>query len=127
LDASSDGSDEFMKPGVRISYYLVARKTALLLRRLVREWLRVGGSLVGTILITILLGACAQMGPQVLETGRPQYNIAVQQTEAQQLLLNIVRQRYNDPILFLDVTSISSGFSRGVNANLLSSFGSGSN
>ena len=67
------------------------------------------------------------MGPQVLETGRPQYNIAVQQTEAQQLLLNIVRQRYNDPILFLDVTSISSGFSRGVNANLLSSFGSGSN
>ena len=77
--------------------------------------------------MTALLGACTQMGPQVLETGRPQYNIAVQQTEAQQLLLNIVRQRYNDPILFLDVTSISSGFSRGVNANLLSSFGSGSN
>ena len=73
------------------------------------------------------LGACAQMGPEALVTGRPQYNIAVQQTEAEQLLLNIVRQRYNDPILFLDVTSISSGFSRGVNGSLLGSFGSGSN
>jgi hypothetical protein len=52
--------------------------------------------------------------------------VAVQQTEAEQLLLNIVRQRYNDPILFLDVTSISSGFSRQLNGNLLGSFGSGS-
>ena len=84
------------------------------------------GALVGAVLMTMLLGGCAQLGPQVLVSGRSQYNIAVQQTEAQQLLLNIVRQRYNDPILFLDVTSISSGFSRGVNGNLLGSFGSGS-
>jgi len=88
---------------------------------------RVGRVVVSAILMATFLGACAQLGPQVLETGRPQYNIAVQQTEAQQLLLNIVRQRYNDPVLFLDVTSISSGFSRGVNTGLLGSFGSGSN
>ena len=44
--------------------------------------------------LAAMLGACSQMGPQVLMTGRPQYNIAVQQTEAQQLLLNIVRNRY---------------------------------
>ena len=87
---------------------------------------RFGSVVASAILVTTLLGACAQLGPQVLETGRPQYNIAVQQTEAQQLLLNIVRQRYNDPVLFLDVTSISSGFSRGVNAGLLGTFGSGS-
>jgi len=84
------------------------------------------GALVSVILMTTLLGACAQVGPQVLVAGRPQYNIAVQQTEAQQLLLNIVRQRYNDPILFLDVTSISSGFSRGASGNLLGTFGSSS-
>jgi hypothetical protein len=89
--------------------------------------LRVGRVVVSAILVVTLLGACAQLGPQALVTGRPQYNIAVQQTESQQLLLNIVRQRYNDPVLFLDVTSISSGFSRGVNAGLLGSFGSGSN
>jgi hypothetical protein len=87
---------------------------------------RVGRVVVSAILMTTLLGACAQLGPQALVSGRPQYNIAVQQTEAQQLLLNIVRQRYNDPVLFLDVTSISSGFSRGVNGSLLGSFGSGS-
>jgi len=74
-----------------------------------------------------MLGACSQMGPQVLMTGRSQYNIAVQQTEAEQLLLNIVRNRYNDTILFLDITSITSGFSRGANAGLLGSFSSGSN
>ena len=79
------------------------------------------------ILTAMMLGACSQMGPQALIAGRPQYNIAVQQTEAEQLLLNIVRNRYNDTILFLDITSISSGFSRGMNTGLLGSFSSGSN
>ena len=78
-------------------------------------------------LLAAMLSACTQLGPQVLVEGRAQYNIAVQQTEAQQLLLNIVRNRYNDTILFLDITSITSGFSRGVDAGLLGSFGSGSN
>jgi hypothetical protein len=60
-------------------------------------------------------------------SGRPQYNVAVQQTEAQQLLLNIVRNRYNDPVLFLDITSITSGFSRSMNAGILGSFNSANN
>jgi len=75
--------------------------------------------LFGALLLAAILGGCAQLGPQVLTTGRPLYNVAVAQTESEQLLLNIVRQRYNDPLLFLDVTSISSGFSRGASANLL--------
>ena len=78
------------------------------------------------LLVTTFLWGCSQMGPQVIMTGRPQYNVAVQQTEAQQLLLNIVRNRYNDPVLFLDITSITSGFSRGVNAGVLGTFGAGS-
>jgi hypothetical protein len=88
--------------------------------------LKVGAPLI-MVLVTAFLGGCTQMGPQVLMTGRPQYNVAVQKTEAQQLLLNIVRNRYNEPILFLDITSITSGFSRGVNGGLLGSFSSGSN
>ena len=88
--------------------------------------LKVGAPLI-MVLVTAFLGGCTQMGPQVLMTGRPQYNVAVQTTEAQQLLLNIVRNRYNEPILFLDITSITSGFSRGVNGGLLGSFSSGSN
>ena len=85
-------------------------------------------ALVAAVTLAVVLGACAQLGPQVLSTGRPLYNIAVQQTESQQLLLNIVRQRYNDPILFLEVTSISSGFSREVNGSLVGNiFKSGKN
>ena len=64
------------------------------------------------------VAACAPLGPRTIQISRPLYNEAVQQTEAQQLLLNIVRQRYNDPILFLDVTSISSGASRSINAGI---------
>ena len=85
------------------------------------------GARLAMILLTLLQAACVQMGPQVLVEGRAQYNIAVQQTEAQQLLLNIVRNRYNDTILFLDITSITSGFSRGVNGGLLGTFSSGAN
>ena len=73
------------------------------------------------MLTAFFLGGCAQFGPKALTTGRPLYNIAVQETESQQLLLNIVRQRYRDPVLFLDVTSISSGFSRQASAGLLGS------
>ena len=62
-------------------------------------------------LATVLLAGCAQLGPRALSEGRPLYNVAVQRTEAEQLLLNIVRQRYSDPVLFLDVTSSASGFS----------------
>ncbi len=58
--------------------------------------------------IALGLAGCAQLGPNYLAAGRPLYNEAVQQTDAQQLLLNIVRQRYNDPVLFLDVTNITS-------------------
>jgi hypothetical protein len=65
-----------------------------------------------------MVSACAHVGPSSLSTGRALYNEAVQQTDGQQLLLNIVRQRYNDPILFLEISSISSSSSRAVNANL---------
>lgn len=70
----------------------------------------------GSLLFALLLAACTPVGPRALSEGRPLYNEAVQQTEAQQLLLNIVRQRYSDPVLFLDVTSIASGYAAQANA-----------
>lgn len=76
------------------------------------------------VAVLVFVGGCAQLGPKVLTSGRPLYNIAVQETEAQQLLLNIVRQRYRDPVLFLDVTSISSGFSRQAAAGISGNTGS---
>lgn len=69
--------------------------------------------------VVLCAAACAPLGPQSVLTQRPLYNTAVQETDAQQLLLNIVRQRYNDPVSFLEVTSISSGSSRIATATLL--------
>jgi len=69
--------------------------------------------------VVILSGLRAPLGPRTISLSRLLYKEAVQQKEAQQLLLNIVRQRYKDPVLFLDVTSISSGANRSVNSSLL--------
>jgi len=82
---------------------------------------------VGIPLLTLLLAGCVQIGPKVLSSGRPLYNVAVQESESQQMLLNIVRQRYSDPVMFLDVTSISSGFRWEASAGLLGTFNQSGN
>jgi hypothetical protein len=46
-----------------------------------------------------------------MKHGRGQYNQIVQQTDGEQLLLNLVRLRYRDPPLFLEVTSIATSLS----------------
>jgi len=66
------------------------------------------------------LGGCVSIGPRSIEMGRTDYNNAIQQTDGEQLLLNIVRQRYNDPVMFLEVSSISSSKSFSQNINLSS-------
>lgn len=79
---------------------------------------RGNGRAVVAALLALSLPGCAQLGPNYLAAGRPLYNEAVQETDAQQLLLNIVRQRYNDPVLFLDVTNITSKATYIVNSNV---------
>ena len=72
------------------------------------------------IVALIGLGGCVSIGPRSIEMGRTDYNNAIQQTDGEQLLLNIVRQRYNDPVMFLEVSSISSSKSFSQNINLSS-------
>ena len=57
----------------------------------------------------LILGAC-QIPTRVSmegEGGRTSYNVAIQMTNSQQMLLNLVRLRYADSPLFLDVSSIT--------------------
>jgi hypothetical protein len=56
---------------------------------------------------SLLLAACGGLGPNAIRASRIDYNIALQQTEDQQLLLNVVRLRYGDRPLFLLNTSIT--------------------
>lgn len=61
--------------------------------------------------MTAVLTACQTVGPRSLRHGRGSYNAAIQQTNSEQLLLNLVRLRYRDAPLFLEVTSVSSSLS----------------
>ncbi|MFQ5429466.1 MAG: hypothetical protein ACE5E1_04070 [Phycisphaerae bacterium] len=58
-----------------------------------------------------LLGTGCQLGPAALKIGHARYSDAVQRTAAEQLLLNLVRLRYREAPVFLEVGSISSSIS----------------
>ena len=60
---------------------------------------------------TLLLGSCNSVGPEALRGGRSLYNEAIAATNVEQLLLNLVRLRYRDIPIFLEVTSVSTSFS----------------
>lgn len=74
---------------------------------------------VGCMLVGV--SGCA-IGPAALRGSRPEYNRVIQQTEKEELLLNIVRLRYGEHIKFLQVSSIVSslniGASLSANANI---------
>lgn len=77
-----------------------------------------------TVSLCIALSACAGVGPQVFESNRAQYNMALQNTDDQQLLLNIVRLRYRDRPYFLEVSSVASHFNFQSRLGALTALGS---
>jgi hypothetical protein len=74
-----------------------------------------------TLLLTglaLLLGGCASVGPKSISANRPAYNIAVQQTNDQELLLNLVRLLYRDTLYFTTVERVAASmeFNQGYSA-----------
>ena len=65
------------------------------------------------------------MGPRLYKTSFTQYNEAVRQTLDEQMLANLVRMRYFQTPIFLQVSSLNASFSVGANADLSGTFGSG--
>ncbi|MBI5582055.1 MAG: hypothetical protein HY895_23095 [Deltaproteobacteria bacterium] len=61
-------------------------------------------------MIPLLMSGCG-LGPSLMRANHLTYNDAVQLTERQELLLNIVRLRYNEGPEFLKTSSISTQFS----------------
>ena len=66
--------------------------------------------LIALPVLALYLAGCAQMGPDLVKDGRNDYNIILQQTEAEEAILNLVRVRYGDRPLFLDVSNVSTSF-----------------
>jgi len=58
----------------------------------------------------LLLGACTTLGPRAIEGSRTDYNVALARTESEQLLLNLVRLRYRDQVLFLEASALNTQF-----------------
>lgn len=59
------------------------------------------------ICFMLLLTGCMSMGPRSIHTTRADYNMAIQQTNEQELLLNLVRLKYRDSIYFLNVEKVA--------------------
>ena len=69
-------------------------------------------------LIVALLPACTTIGPQTVARDRFDYNTAISDSWKEQTLLNIVKLRYADMPLFVEVASIVSGYTLESSVNL---------
>jgi len=92
-----------------------------------RETPSVSRSIVPAMLawfaLAVALAGCAQVGPRSISANRAAYNLAIQQTNDQELLLNLVRMRYRDTLYFTHVERIAATvqFSRSVGASATAS------
>ena len=73
--------------------------------------------LAGALAGLLLVGCAAQVGPRTVPPARFDYSEALARSWDQQLLLNLVRLRYRDTPLFLDVGSVVTSYSLGLAAS----------
>ena len=66
--------------------------------------------------LLLVLGGCQNPGPRAIEASRTDYNTAILETDDEQLLLNLVRLRYRDRLMFLEAASVTTQFSFGASA-----------
>jgi hypothetical protein len=68
------------------------------------------GRTTGLAMLATLCG-CASVGPHTVQMDRIDYNTVIADSWKEQTLLNIVRLRYSDLPVFIDVSSIVAGYS----------------
>ena len=79
---------------------------------------------VGIAFIALLQG-CSTIGPRLYEGSFNDYNDAIRRTSDGQMLTNLVRMRYFDTPVFLQVSSVNASFSVGANAGASAGINSG--
>jgi len=60
--------------------------------------------------VTFLLSACAGIGPHTVDRDRSDYTAAISDSWKHQMLFNMVKIRYGDAPVFLDVSSVISQY-----------------
>ena len=73
---------------------------------------------VAALAIAGVLGGCTHLGPRTVTVDRFDYSTAIADSWKQQTLLNIVKLRYQDLPVFVDVASIVSGYSLQTGVNV---------
>lgn len=84
---------------------------------------RYGASIFCLLAFSFLAGC--SIGPTVLKGNRLGYNQHLHSSNKEELLINIVRMRYGEQPLFLQVGAITANFGQGVNAGMSSTFQKG--
>ncbi|MBC2716602.1 MAG: hypothetical protein HF978_14960 [Desulfobacteraceae bacterium] len=74
------------------------------------------------VLTTLVLVACAHIGPKTIPDDRFSYGTAVAESWKQQMLLNIVKLRYMDLAIFMEVAQIVSGYTLETGVNIGGNF-----
>lgn len=67
-------------------------------------------SALNALFAVLFLNGCTHLGPQTVPRDRFDYNKAISDSWKEQTLLNIVKIRYADMPLFVEVASIVSGY-----------------
>jgi hypothetical protein len=62
------------------------------------------------VALSMLLIGCGQFGAEAIKGSRTDYNLALRQTEDEQMLLNLVRLRYRDRPYFLELSALNTQF-----------------
>ena len=75
------------------------------------------------VVLALWTGASGCLGPKAVRYTRLRYNEVVRDTNDEQLLMNIVRLRYADSPVFIDLPSITSQFEMAGQGNYLGGYG----
>ncbi|HEY2118938.1 MAG TPA: hypothetical protein VGH37_07125 [Candidatus Acidoferrum sp.] len=70
------------------------------------------GIILSILLLSCLCGCAAKVGPRSLAHDRFDYSAAITQSWKEQMLLNMVKLRYMDPPMFLDVQQVVQQYTR---------------
>jgi hypothetical protein len=79
---------------------------------------RIAGRLGLCLAASAMLAGCAHLGPRTVAVDRADYSAAIAESWKQQTLLNIVKLRYMDLPVFVDVSSIVAGYSLQAGVNV---------
>lgn len=72
--------------------------------------MRMGTKLTIAAFASLVIGGCTNIGPHTIPRDRFDYNAAISDSWKEQTLLNVVKLRYADMPLFVEVASVVSGY-----------------